>query len=118
MTIILRFLAWCLAAAVTFATLGPPRYRPHAAITHDGEHAMAFVLVGIAFALAYSRHRRFVAAISVVLVGVLELLQLLVPGRHARVEDFIVDALTTCAGIALVAVTDWLTRSHWRTKTP
>ena len=88
MTIFLRLFAWLLAAAVTFATLGPPRYRPHAAITHDGEHALAFVLLGIAFAVAYPRQRMLVAALSVVLIGVLELLQLFVPGRHARLEDF------------------------------
>ena len=119
MTTILRLFAWCLAAAVTFATLGPARYRPHAAaVTHAGEHALAFVLIGIAFALAYPRHRWPVAGISVVLIGILELLQLLVPGRHARVEDFVVDALTACAGMALVATTDWLARSYWRTNTP
>jgi VanZ family protein len=118
MTNIFRTLAWCLAAAVTFATLGPAGDRPHAPITHDGEHALAFILVGIAFALAYPAHRRLVAGISVVLVGVLELLQLLAPGRHARVEDFVVDALAACAGIALAAATERLTRSDWRAHTP
>ena len=50
MTTILRIIAWLLAAAVTFATLGPPRLRPHAAeFGQDGEHALAFILVGLAF---------------------------------------------------------------------
>jgi len=114
MTTILRFIAWCLAAAVTFATLGPPSYRPHANITHDGEHAFAFVLVGIAFALAYPTQRWRAPGISVVLIGLLELLQRFVPGRHARLEDFVVDALAACAGFALVAASDWLMRSRAR----
>ena len=117
MTIFLRLFAWLLAAAVTFSTLGPARHRPHIAITHDGEHVLAFVLVGVAFALAYPRQRMLVAGLSVVLTGVLELLQLFVPGRHARLEDFVVDALATLVGIAIVAVIGWLTRSRWRAKT-
>jgi VanZ family protein len=113
MMIILRLFAWLLAAAITFATLGPASYRPHANITHDGEHAFAFVLLGLSFALAYPRQRMLAAGISVVMIGVLELLQLFVPGRHARLEDFIVDALTALAGFAIVAILGWLARAHW-----
>jgi VanZ family protein len=111
--IILRLFAWLLAAAVTFATLGPAKLRPHADITHDGEHAFAFVLLGLAFALAYPRQRLPAAGIAVVLIGVLELLQLFVPGRHARLEDFLVDALAALAGFALAAIIARLIRSHW-----
>jgi hypothetical protein len=107
MTIILRIIAWLLTAAVTFATLGPARFRPHSALGQDGEHALAFVLVGLAFGLAYTRHRLLTAGIAVVLIGVLELLQLWMPGRHARFEDFIVDALAACVGIAVAAGLDW-----------
>jgi VanZ family protein len=117
MTILLRFFAWPLAAAVTFATLGPPQYRPHAAITHDGEHALAFVLVGLAFALVYPRQRPLAAGIAVTLIGVLELLQLFVPGRHARLEDFVVDALAALAGFAMTAIASGLLRSRRRTRT-
>jgi VanZ family protein len=106
MTLLLRLLAWLLAAAVTLATLGPPDLRPHSDLGQDGEHAFAFVLVGLAFGLAYSRRRGMAAAIAVVLIGVLELLQLVAPGRHARLEDFLVDALTACVGFVLAAVAD------------
>jgi len=107
MNIIFKTIAWILAAAVAFATLGPPAYRPHSELSQDGEHALAFVLVGLAFGLAYGRNRWATAAISVVLIGVLELMQFLVPGRHARLEDFAVDALTACAGLVLAAALDW-----------
>jgi VanZ family protein len=53
------------------------------------------------------------AGISVVLIGALELLQLFVPGRHARLEDFVVDALTALVGFAIAAIVGWLTRTHW-----
>jgi VanZ family protein len=107
MTVILRTFAWLLAAAVAFATLGPPSYRPHSDLGQDGEHAFAFVLIGLAFGLAYTRNRPRVAAIAVAMIAVLELLQLWAPGRHARLEDFVVDALTACAGFVVAAALDW-----------
>jgi VanZ family protein len=107
MIIILRIIAWLLAAAVSFATLGPPSYRPHSSLGQDGEHALAFILIGVAFGLAYTEHRLRVAVIAVMMIGTLELLQLWMPGRHARLEDFVVDALTACVGLAIAAVLDW-----------
>jgi VanZ family protein len=108
MTIMLRLAAWLLAVAVAFATLGPPRYRPHADLGQDGEHALAFILIGLAFGLAYPRHRLLTTIIAVVLTGALEVAQFWAPGRHARLEDFIVDALAACAGFMLAAGLDWL----------
>src|SRR6195952_3536119 len=118
MTLFLKFLAWCLAAAVAFATLGPPDFRPHASpLGQDGEHALAFVLLGLAFGLAYTRNRWLTAAFAVGLTGVLELLQLWMPGRHARLEDFVVDALAACVGLAIAAAFDWITRRTRQTGT-
>jgi VanZ family protein len=111
----LKIIAWLLAAAVTFATLGPPRFRPHFFyLGQDGEHAFAFFLVGMAFGLAYRRNRLLTSAISVVLIGVIEILQIWAPGRHARFADFVVDALAACAGLALAAASDWATRRSRR----
>jgi VanZ family protein len=112
MTTILRVFAWLLAAAVTFATLGPPRFRPHSNLGQDGEHALAFVLVGLAFGLAYTRNRLLTAAIAVVMIGVIEILQFWAPGRHARLEDFVVDALAALAGLAAAAGLDWVRRTR------
>lgn len=108
MTIILRIFAWLLAAAVAFATLGPPRLRPHSDLSQNGEHALAFVLLGLAFGLAYTRHRLLTAVIAVGGIGLIEILQFWAPGRHARLEDFIVDALAACAGLAVAAALVWI----------
>ncbi len=108
MTFLLKLSAWLLAAAVTFATLGPPRLRPHSNLGQDGEHALAFVLIGLAFGLAYPRRRLLTAVVAVVLTGVLEVLQLWMPGRHARLEDFVVDAAAACVGFAIAAAIEWL----------
>ena len=113
MTITLRVFAWLLATAVTFATLGPPRLRPHSDLGQDSEHALAFVLIGLVFGLAYTRQRLLTSTISVVTIGIIEILQIWAPGRHARLEDFVVDALAACAGFAIAAGVDWVVqRSH------
>jgi VanZ family protein len=116
MIYLIRLLAYFLAAAVSFATLGPPGLRPHSHLGQDGEHALAFVLIGLAFALGYPRHRSLAAGLSVVFTGVLELLQLFVPGRHARLEDFLVDALATLSGFAIVSIVNFAMTSIRRTK--
>ena len=108
MTMLLRLIAWGLAAAVAFATLGPARYRPHADIGQNGEHALAFVLVGLAFGLAYRSNRLITALAAVAMIGAIEVLQFWAPGRHARLSDFVVDALAACAGLTVVAAMDWV----------
>jgi VanZ family protein len=114
MTTLLRIFAWLLAAAVAFATLGPPQFRPHSNLGQDGEHAFAFVLLGLAFGLAYTQRRLLTSAITVAGIGGLEILQLWAPGRHARLEDFLVDALAACIGITAIAVLDWTIRQSRR----
>lgn len=108
MTTSLRVLAWLLAAAVAFATLGPPEYRPHSILGQEGEHALAFVLIGLAFGLAYVQRRWLTAGIAVAMIGLIEILQFWAPGRHARLSDFIVDALAACAGLAVAAGVAWV----------
>ncbi|WP_314944798.1 VanZ family protein [Bradyrhizobium cosmicum] len=116
MSILVRAFAWLLAAAVSFATLGPPGLRPHSDLGQDGEHALAFILVGLTFGLAYRQRRLTMAAVSVILIGLLELMQFWAPGRHARLEDFLVDAGTACIGFALASAADWaMTRLRTRT---
>ena len=107
MTVLFRLLAWALATVVTFATLGPAQYRPHSDFGQNGEHALAFMLVGFAFGVAYRHNRRLTALFSVVMTGVIEILHFWAPGRHARLSDFIVDALAACAGLAMAAALDW-----------
>jgi VanZ family protein len=115
MSIVLKLFAWCLAAAVAFATLGPPDYRPHASsLGQDGEHALAFVLLGLAFGLAYTRNRLFTAVVAVGLTGLIEILQFWAPGRHARLEDFVVDALAACVGLAAAAAFELIAKRTQR----
>src|ERR1700745_3185886 len=99
-TILLRVFAWCLAAAVAFATLGPPGYRPHSNLGQDGEHALAFVLLGLAFGLAYTSNRWLTAVLAGGLTGALRPVPYGRfsgrPDRRARTAAAL-DARTPCA---------------------
>ena len=110
MMIILRLVAWGLAAAIAFATLGPAEQRPHSNLGQNGEHALAFVLLGLAFGLAYAGNRSRIAALVIGYTGGIELLQFIAPGRHARLQDFMVDALAACLGLVVAAALDWMFR--------
>ena len=110
MTIILRLVAWGLAAAVAFANLGPAEQRPHSNLGQNGEHALAFVLLGLAFGLAYTRSRSLTAAFVIAFTGLIEILQFVAPGRHARMEDFVVDTLAASVGLVAASALDWMIR--------
>ena len=107
-TILLKAFAWLFAAAVAFATLRPPGWRPHSGLGQDGEHALAFALIGLAFGLAYPQRRLQTPIIAVAMIGLIEVLQFWAPGRHARWSDFVVDALASCAGLAVAACVAWI----------
>jgi VanZ family protein len=114
MTIILRLFAWGLAAAIAFATLGPAEQRPHSTLGQNGEHALAFVLLGLAFGLAHTSNRLHTAAFVIAFTGLIEVLQFLAPGRHARLQDFVVDALAAALGLAVAAALGWTIRRTQR----
>jgi len=78
-----------------------PKAGPHSSFGQDGE------LIGLAFGLAYSRHRLLTSAISLVMIGTIEILQIWAPGRHARFEDFAVDALAAFVGLTAAAALEW-----------
>ena len=114
MTIILRLFAWGLAAAIAYATLGPATQRPHSNLGQNGEHAFAFVLLGLAFGLAYARASGRTAVLVIVYTGLIEVLQFLAPGRHARLQDFLVDALAASLGLVAATALDWTIRRTQR----
>ena len=108
MILIFRLIAWGLAAAIAYATLGPATQRPHLNLGQNGEHAFAFVLLGLAFGRAYMRAPGRTTFLVIIYAGLVETLQFLAPGRHARLSDFVVDALAACAGIVVARATDWM----------
>jgi VanZ family protein len=97
-----RIAAWLLTAAIVVLSLVPAWLRPETDMPHDLEHFSIFFATGVAFGVGYSRRPKLVVAALVIFAAAVELAQIVDPGRHARVSDFIVDALAACLGAALV----------------
>lgn len=94
-----RAAAWLVMAVIAVLSLVPATARPVTAAPHAVEHAGVFLLDGLAFAVAYAGHERWLSIGAVAFCSGVELAQLMAPGRHARVSDFVVDAIAACAGI-------------------
>jgi VanZ family protein len=103
---IIRVIAWLLLAAAVVLTAVPAQFRPVTGAPSPVEHFAMFFLIGSAFALGYSRSDYPLCVAAIMFAGSLELLQLFVPGRHARLSDFAIDALSAVIGIALSGLID------------
>jgi VanZ family protein len=97
-----RLAGFLLLAAITFSSLSPASYRPVTAAGHSLEHFLVNLLLGLAFGMGHVQRRGLLAAGLVAFAGAIELAQLFVPGRHARLSDFLVDASSACLGVGLV----------------
>jgi VanZ family protein len=91
-----RFSAWALAAAITVLTLVPLSLRPVTGLPREVEHAAIFGAAGMAFAVGYRGRLVALVMLAVIYSGALELAQMMAPGRHARLEDFMTNALSAC----------------------
>ncbi len=87
-----------LAAAILVLSLIPSELRPETSVPHKLEHLLIFAAAGVAFGLGYEARRGLLAIQLVIFAGAVEIAQLFVPGRHARLSDFLVDAVGICAG--------------------
>jgi VanZ family protein len=80
-----------------------PWLRPETGAPHNVEHFIIFAANGFAFGL-YSRRPSLIMVALVIFAGAIELVQVLVPGRRARLSDFIIDALAMCIGVAAASI--------------
>jgi VanZ family protein len=103
---------WLLIVVITALSIVPAAWRPETPAPHDLEHFAIFFLTGIAFGIAYDRTPAVVVAALTTFSGLIEWAQYFVPGRHARIGDFIVDAIAAGVGVAIaVAVARWREQS-------
>jgi VanZ family protein len=110
LTTVLKLLAWLLLAVIAFSTLAPIGLRPETGASPNLERAAAYALFGLVFALAYPRRLWLGIGIIVVSAVGLELLQLFVATRHARLADAGFKLLGGGAGLATGLV---LVHSLW-----
>ena len=99
----LRIIAWLLLAGIAFSTLAPIGLRPESGFSPNAERAFAYAVAGLVFALAYPRRLVLVMALVVVSAVGLELLQLIVISRHARLADAGIKLLGGGLGVMLGA---------------
>ena len=101
---VFQIAAWSLAfliALIALLSVVPPSYRP---VTAASEHLAIFLSTGLSFGVAYPA-RPWVLAIGLAsFCGATEIAQLWVPGRHARLVDFLVDAAAACIGVGMACV--------------
>jgi VanZ family protein len=95
-----RTAAWSLAAAIVILSLVPPALRPETSAPHSLEHLLIYAATGFAFGLGYKRRHDLLAVFLVISSSIIEIAQLFVPGRHARLSDLIIDAVAACIGLA------------------
>jgi VanZ family protein len=95
---------WILLFAIVVVSFAPPELRPETNLPNDLEHAAIFFLAGCAFGVGYANG--FLGWLYSGLIGttaVIEIVQLAIPGRHARLLDFVVDAVSIAIGLAIGA---------------
>jgi VanZ family protein len=95
-----QFAAWLLILAIVVLSVVPAENRPVTSAPHDFEHAAIFLGTGLAFGLGYRRHLFQIIGL-IAFSAAIEIVQLVIPGRHARVSDFVVDAVSVSLGVGL-----------------
>jgi VanZ family protein len=81
--------AWALLAFIAYATISPIQDRPTIPTSSSFEHLAAFAVLGALFCVAYPRHIALVCLIVLGSAMLLEIMQLVTPDRHGRVQDAI-----------------------------
>jgi VanZ family protein len=96
-----QIVAWLLLVAIVVLSVVPPEDRPVTPAPHDFEHVAIFVATGLAFGLGYAGRYLVQILGLIAFSAAIEIIQLGIPGPHARVSDFIVDALSVSIGVGL-----------------
>lgn len=92
--VILRTMGWGGACLITILMLVPGSDRPHVLSSGLMEHILAYGLTSLALTCGYW-HLRYPCVIAIGMTtyaGLLEALQLGVPGRSAKLIDFLMSA--------------------------
>jgi VanZ family protein len=101
MQAIFRAAAWLLVMVIMVLSVVPPSHRPMTNAWHGLEHISIFLATGVAFGIGYPNRVRVLAPALVIFVSAIEIAQLWVPGRHARLSDFLLDAVGVSIGLGM-----------------
>jgi VanZ family protein len=98
-----QVISWLLVGLITLLSVVPPSLRPVSGAGQSFEHAGVFFLTGLFFAIGHRLTNRTLFLLAILFAGGIEILQIPVPGRHARLADFVVDMGASLIGILLAA---------------
>jgi VanZ family protein len=106
--VVARALAWVGILAIIYLSVVPAVDRPVTGAGQWFEHFTAFALVAGMFAIGYRFSLGRLLLLALFFCGGIELLQVPLPTRHARVSDFVVDFIGSCFAIGFVVASDKL----------
>jgi len=103
---LLRIASWAAVVLLALLSLVPGTLRPHVMASGHIEHFAAYFLTASVWALAYRGWSKaiLIAFLLSAYAGVLEILQLWVPGRVSQFSDFLISANGAWAGAVAVAI--------------
>ncbi|MEA2922126.1 MAG: hypothetical protein QOF07_2089 [Bradyrhizobium sp.] len=93
--------AWVSMLGLAVLTVIPADERPVSGVQHGWEHFIAFGPAGLLLGLAYAGRLSWLYPGAIAFALALELSQIPLVTRHARVGDFVVDAVSLCLGLAV-----------------
>jgi len=102
--VLARILAWIGLMSLVVLSVVPAVDRPVTGFRPVFEHFAAFALVGGTFAFGYALSWGRLMLLALFFCGGIELLQVPLPTRHARVSDLVINSLAACFAIGFVHV--------------
>jgi hypothetical protein len=99
-----RVLTWAGIVALALLSWTPGDYMIRTGADGHMEHVGAYVLASANAALGYGRGRGYVliGAAYCLYAGLLELGQIVIPGRHAGFDDFAASSIGALLGVSLI----------------
>src|SRR5690242_16842887 len=99
-----RPVAWLLTALIIVISVIPAPVRPTTSAGHNFEHLLIFAVTGVAFGIGYFRQPYWLILGLPLFAGLVELVQIAVPSRHARLMDFVMDSVAVLLGAVIVLI--------------
>jgi hypothetical protein len=95
---IFQGIAWLLVVAVAIFTLGPVEWRPNTGAPASLERFVGIALITGAFCLGYPRYRLGILVLVIGGIGLLEVAQDIIPGRHGKRVDLAIKVVGALVG--------------------
>lgn len=97
----MRLATGAVVLGVICLTVMPATGRPVTGLDRNIEHFLCFALLGSTAALSFPAVKRSLGPLAILFALGIELVQIPLPTRHARISDFLIDALAGCIGLGI-----------------